>query len=79
MNNKKSLSLLVLALLFGLSSPVITTFAENISPIESVEWGQESTSEAPAEEENQESSDESVEETSEETTEDASTEESSEV
>lgn len=83
MNNKKSLSLLVLALLFGLSSTVITTFAENISPIESVEWGQESTSEAPAEEENQESSDESVEETSEETseeaTEDASTEESSEV
>src|SRR5699024_9611694 len=83
MNNKKSLSLLVLALLFGLSSPVITTFAENISPIESVEWGQESTSEAPAEEESQESSDESVEETSEETseeaTEDASTEESSEV
>lgn len=66
----------MLALLFGLSSTVITTFAENISPIESVEWGQESTSEAPAEEESQESSEESVEETSEEATEDASTEES---
>lgn len=74
MNNKKSLSFIVLTLSFNLSSSVITTFAENISPIESVEWGQESTSEAPFEEESQERFDESVEETSEETSEEVTEE-----